>query len=145
MREAVGGTMLMYIVFFFLLIYIFFMAVVINYGRVFRVKNSIISYIEEQEGFKSSDDISGLISYASSLGYNGDIYVCYSEGSASKQTKYFAAEVFITFQLPMVNSSVDIPISGETSAIRNLKNEDNTEGISVCGTGSSKFDGAKIN
>ena len=136
MREAVGGTMLMYIVFGFLLIYIFFMAVVINYGRVFRVKNSLISYIENQEGFKSAEDVQNLKSHANSLGYTGDIDICYTEGSSSKKTKYFSVQVYIYFQLPMVSQSIKIPITGTTSAIRNLKSESNTEGVSTtCGNG----------
>ena len=52
MREAIGGTMLMQIVLVFLIVYIMFMAVVINYGRVFRAKNNLITYIETEEGFK---------------------------------------------------------------------------------------------
>ena len=47
MREAIGGTILLYIVLIFLFVYIAFMAIVINYGRVFRSKNAVVSYIEQ--------------------------------------------------------------------------------------------------
>jgi len=135
MREAIGGTMLMYIVMFFLIVYIFFMAVVINYGRVFRAKNGLISFIEEQEGFKSGTRLE-LIQEANDLGYSGDIWACWSPGNSG--TKYFSIRLFINFELPLVDGSVKIPISGETSGIRNVS-EDNTIDINPCGTGDNKL------
>lgn len=129
MREAIGGTLLMQIVIVFLIIYIFFMAVVINYGRVFRTKNSLISFIEAEEGFK--EGVARKVrERATSLGYNGEIHVCYTDGNDSK---YYSVMVFITFQLPLVTQNIEIPITGETSAIRNLGgNVDNTQDIKRC-------------
>ena len=126
MREAIGGTMLMQIVVVFLIVYIFFMAVVINYGRVFRAKNTLITYIEAEEGFKEGG-VRSLREKATELGYNGDIHACYTEG---KDTRYFSIMLYINFDLPLVTSSVKIPISGETSGIRNVSN--NFEGIKKC-------------
>lgn len=131
MREAIGGTMLTYIVLFFLIVYIFFMAVVINYGRVFRAKNSLISYIEAEEGFKDSS-MSAFLAKANNVGYtSGPIDVCYTQGNGD--TKYFAVRVYITFQLPLVDNAIKIPITGETAGIKNVTN--NTNGITECGTG----------
>jgi len=126
MREAIGGTLLLNIVVIFLIVYIFFMAVVINYGRVFRAKNTLITYIESEEGFKSGGTRS-VKEKATSLGYNGDIHICYTEGNDSK---YFSVMLFITFDLPLVTNSFEIPVSGETSGIRNVS--DNVEGIKKC-------------
>ena len=126
MREAIGGTMLMQIVLVFLIVYIMFMAVVINYGRVFRAKNNLITFIETEEGFKEGMTDS-VRERANSLGYIDDIHVCYTEGN---NTKYFSVMLFINFELPLVTSSVRIPINGETSGIRNI--EDNVEGIKKC-------------
>lgn len=131
MREAIGGTMLMYIVLFFLIIYIFFMAVVINYGRVFRAKNSLITYIEAEEGFKDGA-VSAFLAKANSVGYtSGALDVCYTQGNGD--TKYFAVRLYITFQLPLVDNAIKIPITGETAGIKNVT--DNTVGINTCGTG----------
>lgn len=139
MREAIGGTMLMYIVVFFLFVYIFFMAVVINYGRVFRAKNSLISYIEAEEGFKAGG-VDAFKAKASELGYtNQDIYVCYTKGNSD--TKYFSIKLNIKFILPLLDekeAAIKIPITGETSGIKNVS-ESNTEGIYECGNSGDKF------
>lgn len=137
MREAIGGTMLMYIVIFFLFIYIFFMAVVINYGRVFRVKNALISHIEQEEGITTQEDITGIIQKANSLGYNYDIDVCYTEGKTN--TKYYSVKLYIKFQIPLMDNEntrmFDIPISGETSAIRDIDSEKNVPSVNHCNDG----------
>lgn len=130
MREAVGGTMLMYIVFGFLLIYIFFMAVVINYGRVFRTKNALVSFIEVEEGFKEGIKDRLITKAHNEYNYYDEIYACYTYDE-TRDITYFTIELEITFQLPMVSNSVKIPITGETAAIRNVK-ENNKEGIQEC-------------
>ena len=113
MREAIGGTMLMYIVIFFLFVYIAFMAVVINYGRVFRVKNGLISYIENSEGISNVD---GVKAKANELGYaGGRIEICYT--NAGKNT-YYSVRVWISFQMPLVDGTLEIPVAGETNGIR---------------------------
>ena len=133
MREAIGGTMLMYIVMFFLIIYIFFMAIVINYGRVYRAKNALVSYIEDNEGFKEGT-LPEFLKKANDSGYRtGAIDVCYSQPNPSSDTKYFSVRLYITFQLPLVDNAIQIPITGETIGVRNV--EENIEGITKCGTG----------
>lgn len=126
MREAIGGTLLMQIVLIFLIVYIMFMAVVINYGRVFRAKNNLITYIETEEGFKEGMTRK-VRERATDLGYTGDIYVCYTDGN---NTKYFSIMLYINFDLPLISSGVQIPVNGETSGIRNVS--DNIEGIKKC-------------
>ena len=41
MRESIGGTMLFWIVLFFMSVFIAFMASVIKYARVYKIKNTI--------------------------------------------------------------------------------------------------------
>ena len=126
MREAIGGTMLMQIVLVFLIVYIFFMAVVINYGRVFRAKNTLVTYIEAEEGFKEGG-VRSLKEKAAEIGYTGKIHACYTEG---KDTKYFSIMLYINFDLPLVSDPIEIPVAGETSGIRNVS--DNVKDIKKC-------------
>ena len=42
MRESIGGTMLFWIVLFFMSIFITFLAAVIQYAKVYKIKNSKI-------------------------------------------------------------------------------------------------------
>ena len=137
MREAIGGTVLMYLVLFFLIVYIFFMAVVINYGRVFRAKNALVSYIEDNEGFKDST-LPDFLKKANEVGYtSGAIDLCYTQPNLSVDTKYFFVRLYITFQLPLISNAIQIPITGETIGVRNV--EKNAEGITECGTGDKRF------
>ena len=139
MREAVGGTMLMYIVVVFLIVYIIFMSVVINYGRVFRVKNALISKIENDEGINNVED---LIGKAADMGYvNQQIDVCYTPGNNNYD--YYSVRVYIYFGLPMVSNGVVIPISGQTSAIKRPKGKSNTNAanVSTCNTSGDKWQG----
>jgi hypothetical protein len=113
------------------------MAVVINYGRVFRVKNALISHIEQEEGITTPEDITGIIQKANSLGYNYDIDVCYTEGKTN--TKYYSVKLYIKFQIPLMNNDntemFDIPISGETSAIRDIDGVVTEPSVNHCSQG----------
>lgn len=49
MRDAFGGVFTMNLFLVFIFIYVAFTAVSLNYARAFRVKNSIIDFIEQNE------------------------------------------------------------------------------------------------
>lgn len=49
MRDAFGGEFMLRIFLIFILIYILFTAVVLNYAKAFKVKDLVISYLEENE------------------------------------------------------------------------------------------------
>lgn len=74
MRDAVGGTFMMYVLLVFLAVYITFVAVAFNYARAFRVKNKVIDIIEQNEGIDDYRNTSGAIgdieNYLNSVSYN---------------------------------------------------------------------------
>lgn len=117
MREAVGGTMILQIVLIFLTVYIAFMAVVINYGKVFRIKNAIINSIEQNEGYANCEEIDLMIK---NLGYLNDYKVHYTTTSRGS---IYSVEIFIVFQLPLVENAVKIPVRGETRLIDTTYNQ----------------------
>ena len=49
MRDAFGGAFMIKLFLVFIFIYICFTALALNYARAFKVKNKIISYIEDNE------------------------------------------------------------------------------------------------
>ena len=49
MRDAFGGTFMIQIFIVFILIYISFTALALNYAKAFKAKNFIIDYLEENE------------------------------------------------------------------------------------------------
>ncbi len=119
MREAVGGTLLLKIVLVFLVVYIGFMAIILNYGKTFRIKNRLINYIEQNEGILKKEE---LDDYAKQLNYNLStvgsskwLDACYY--SVPGKGYYYKVKVYITFNLPLVNNKLYIPITGETRII----------------------------
>lgn len=96
----------------FLTVYIAFMAIVINYGKVFRIKNSIINYIEQQEGV--SDCTSARAVVVEKLGYLNNYKL---EGYETDKGMIYKVTVYIVFKLPLVSFDVSIPVSGETRLI----------------------------
>ena len=84
MREAMGGTLLVKLLMMFLVIYVIFIAMALNYAKAFKAKNGIIDYIEKYEGFNnlSQPEIDnylkyerdGITIYAIEDTRSGDIY-----------------------------------------------------------------------
>lgn len=117
MKESVGGTLLLQIVLVFLVVYIGFMAIVINYGRVFRYKNAIINKIEQSEGFADCESLEKMIK---DLGYNQNYVVEYT---TTDRGTIYKVEIYIIFNLPLVKTKVTIPVRGETRLIDTTFNQ----------------------
>ena len=49
MRDAFGGTFMLQVFLVFILIYISFTAMALNYAKAFKVKNAVIEYLENSE------------------------------------------------------------------------------------------------
>ncbi len=69
MREAIGGTWIMQLVIIFMLLFVAFLALSLNYSKAFQVKNDILSMIEKKEGV-TNDTIKLINNYLSASGYN---------------------------------------------------------------------------
>lgn len=68
MRESIGGAWILGIVVVFIVLFTSYLALSVNYSKAFKVKNKIISLIEQNEGL--SDDTQKQINdYLNSVGY----------------------------------------------------------------------------
>ncbi len=56
MREAIGGTWLTQLIIVFMLIFVAFLALSLNYTKAFKIKNELLTIIEKREGFTDGDD-----------------------------------------------------------------------------------------
>ncbi len=75
MRDAFGGLMNMVIIVVFLVLVSGYLAFNVNYTKAFRVKNKIITTIEQYEGNCGNENSAcnqEIISYMKELGYNAD-------------------------------------------------------------------------
>ena len=141
MRDAFGGAFMIKLVIVFIVIYVSFMAVAVNYAKTFRVKNRVIDILEQnQYGLDGSnkDTVRGKVSdYLKSVSYavpkimpgncNSNNYVsgvciepvCSNEHRSKDTTNscYYIVTAYITADLPFFKLNPTLPIKGETITI----------------------------
>lgn len=128
MREAIGGALLIKLVMVFIVIYVCFLAIAINYSITFRVKNQIINLIEAYEGYDFAKP--QIESYIASVGYyktsvgnvsmdaSCDKGYCIKE-LTSDRGKYYRVTTYVSFDFPIIGQITNFPVSGETKVIYN--------------------------
>lgn len=138
MRESFGGAFMIKLALIFIVIYVTFMACAISYAKAFRVKNSVINILEQNQysGSKDADVIDLVDSYLQQVPYNygtnssvknncsnlGGFFtgygVCIVDKSPSdSKRKYYQVTTYIAISFPLFDLSLIIPISGETKTI----------------------------
>ena len=77
MRDAVGGTVSLVIVAFFIVFALSYMAFNVNYTKAFRMKDKIISLYEDYGGECDSSECQGFVlDYANEIGYTSTNLNC---------------------------------------------------------------------
>lgn len=144
MRDAFGGAFSIKLMLIFLILYVSFICVALNYARAFRVKNRIINIVEQYEGYcgntreKIADEIN---SYLASTGYSvsesavenvkGDClndmgrgYCIYSNISNFSDEctarNIYTVETYMIFTIPIINVHFPIVIKGETRVVERI-------------------------
>ncbi len=56
MREAIGGTWITQLIIIFMLVFVAFLALALNYTKAFKVKNEILTIIEKREGITTGEN-----------------------------------------------------------------------------------------
>ncbi len=139
MREAIGGTWIFSIVIVFIVLFSSYLAISVNYSKAFKVKNNIISIIEQNEGLNSTAQ-SEINRYLSGVGYhvysscdkangekgygpnnkNNSYRYCVSKRTSGEGTfkkTYYKVRVFFRLDLPILSSVFVFPVTGETKAV----------------------------
>lgn len=148
MRDAFGGTFMLKLGIVFIVFYIAFMAVAINYAKAFRVKNQVINIVEQYQftGKNDQNTIDIIDTYLKSVPYNfgtstnsleskckeiaGDNEYTYTANGAciiekgatekfGNNSRYYKVVTFISIDFSFFNIKMTIPISGETKTIYN--------------------------
>lgn len=132
MREAVGGAVMLKIILLFIIIINSYLALSVNYSKAFKVKNRIISLIEQYEGYDLA--ATTINSYLIEAGYQSDINSCptgytldsFNRGfcyakivDSTNKGYYYKVITYINIELAILNMIFDNPfaISGETKVI----------------------------
>ena len=117
MREAVGGSMLFYIILIFIFIYIVFIGVIVNYAATYRAANYVVTTLEQTEGRPL--DLSNTSDLCDSLrrvrGYHNKItLICRPNQNGDA---IYQVYTYVTFDLPFLTRTWDLPIVSETKAL----------------------------
>ena len=101
-----------------IIIFVIMVAFFISYGKSFKLKNEIISVIEQREGMKKNDILNYI--YARETTYNGKTpSVCFRTISNTDLRFTIEVTVYMAMQRSILDSlfQVNIPVKGETRII----------------------------
>lgn len=137
MRDAFGGSFMLKIGVIFFVLYISFMAIALNYAKVFRVKNGVIDLLEKNQ-YNMSESLETeekIKAYLSSMSYKlsaANVNVVKNDCSAknkryidggvciekmgTEDNPYYKVTAYIAFDLPLLSSGI-IPVDGETTVM----------------------------
>lgn len=131
MRESIGSAMLFYIIITFVVIIIITLVGSLSYSKAFKLKTKIVDIIERYHGYdadneEQQDEIDSLLSKvgyrvgkssceANNLSNSNYNYCVY--GYNTPKGPYYKVVVFIEFELPIINTVLRFPLSGETEII----------------------------
>ncbi len=124
MREAVGGSILFYIILGFIGVFIVFIAIVLNYASAYRTNNYVVNMIEQYEGTydfgRSGDenDEETLVGYLKrNKYYNGLKVTCDNVGGINPRGAVFNVTTYINFYIPLIEVGFPIAIKNDTKTI----------------------------
>ena len=136
MRESFGGAFMIKLVIIFIVIYVTFMCLALNYARAFRVKNRVINILEQHQFSGAGDNatLNEVGTYLDEVHYivplpedktgcdttNTDtVYyhgVCIT-GYGSNNAKYYKVTTYIIIDFQFFNLRLPLRVSGETKTI----------------------------
>ena len=112
MREAVGGSILFYIILGFLVVYIVFIGVIMNYAATYSASNYVITALEESEGEVNRTT---LIESLQDRNYYNDLSITCSENSNGDAV--YRVTTYVNFDVPLIDAHLRLAINNETKAI----------------------------
>lgn len=141
MRDAFGGIMNITLIAIFLVIVSGILGLTVNYTKAFRMKNLVISALEQYEGYGCFNDTLSSTACkvkvkqsAESIGYHpvdincGAGYTldsnrvfCYKESTSKNNNKYYSVITQVDINIPIINKIMGLSffqIHGDTRVIK---------------------------
>ena len=128
MREAIGSSWLIYLLLTFILIYVFFIAFIMNYAAAYRAANYVVTQIENNQGQLSDyacdangRGTSSVCSYISKkYHYIGPVDTCYIRNGNGSYV--FRVRLKVKFEAPLFGQIGVMNVRAETKTIPNSQN-----------------------
>ncbi len=129
MREAVGGSMLMYIIIPIIFLFVVFIAFIMNYASAYRASNYLITQIETCEA--NIDNCNSLPHGKESMEENIRTKYYYRNGVSYSCTNNAKGSVYkvtlnVNFELPLIGKIGVYKVYSESKTIYNVNCEDST-------------------
>ena len=121
MREAIGGSILFYIILGFLGVFVVFIALIMNYASAYRTSNYVVNMIEQTEGeipFRGDGKNElGIVDYLKRNGYNNKLSITCNDNSNGA---VYHVRTYINFEIPLFGVDLNIPINNDTKTVFNV-------------------------
>lgn len=145
MRESIGGALMLRIFLVVIVIFVVFLCVSANFARAFRVKNGVITIIEQYEGinetsiglvekyiermgyscgvnkgyreFDNYDELTNYVLNRTDTDSNGDDEVIREYDG--KQDKVYNVQVCVDWKFPVIDAFGTWRFTGKTEVIKN--------------------------
>lgn len=128
MKESIGGALMLHLMTFFLVVYIFFLAVIMSYAQIYKAKNATIELLERTtESLTSKDICLNLLKN----GADSEGYLAITRHQNTNLGKsYYSVDIVTKMTImPIGKLTFDIPISGETKLISDDISIPSTDGV----------------
>ena len=137
MRESIGSAWLLYLVLTFILVYVFFIAFIMNYASAYRAANYVVTQIENCQGRMDSCNGKNMDAVAKEVASkyhyhspNNRLIVCYVENGNG--TYVFRVNLPVAFDVPLFGNVRWVSVRAETKSIKNVPNVSTITGFSRC-------------
>ena len=119
MKDTFGGTIMIYILIFFLGIYIVFIALTLRYAQSFKLKNNVIDWIEQYNGNINSDFENELTTYfENNKGLKPtDLEIYIVKNGDVRDTCFYEVHSYIDWEWPFLGIEGTWDIHGETKNV----------------------------
>lgn len=119
MKDSFGGSIMIYIIIFFLGIYIVFIALTLRYAQSFKLKNKVIDLIEQYNGDVFKDDFTNeLTAYLKLNSIVPDkLDISVVKNNDVKDTCYYVVSTYIDWEWPFLGIEGVWDIHGETKKV----------------------------
>ena len=145
MRESIGTTWVLQLVILFILLFVGFLTLSLNYSKSYKVKNELLSVVEKYEGL-TTDSVKIINNYLTENGYktmgkcgndgwygtknidssngvlertteNDKYYYCVRKKYSKQDYYYYEIKTFLSFNLPIVGKFAVFTIEGSTADV----------------------------
>ncbi len=133
MREALGGSLLLYLIIPIIVLFIFFIAFIMNYASAYRAANYVVTQIENCQGQMNNcgeinlqtitEQVKKQYKYITQNG--AKIVPCYVENGTNSYV--FRVSLPVSFDLPLLGNFAPARVKVETKTITNVPAKSLTE------------------